>query len=151
MKYQNQINRFKTNIINVDEMVEQIKEFLDRLFSEEVEGPSHGYNAISFTIEEIFELEINICHIRPNYEKNLAVFLKLRRIGISPKYRNRGYCTSIINFLEEISSRYKYDGIEVETVTSESMFRVLKRLNYTKMGDITFSEKPYVDNYRKYH
>lgn len=91
-------------------------------------------------------MQISLCWIQSdNNGKNLEL-LKLREIEIAAKCRNNGYCTSLIKFLENIAFIHEYDGIELESVYSEEMLNIAKKLKYFKAFEGIYD---YIQNYRK--
>ncbi|AVK49384.1 hypothetical protein AXY43_16030 [Clostridium sp. MF28] len=144
--YQEQINRFQTKIKDVDDMVVKIKLFLKEVFKAKCTVPQYAYNSVVFIIEDCIYMQISLCWIQSNNNGNNVDLLKLREIEIDVKYRNNGYCTSLIKFLENIALIHGYDGIEIESVYSEEMLNIAKKLKYFKAFEGIYD---YIQNYRK--
>lgn len=147
--YQKQIERFESKVYNVDHMVLKIQLFLKEMFNKKCPSPEGSYNAVKFNIKNRIRMEVCLYWVGFN-DNNKVVLLKLRDIEIDGKYRNNGYCTSIVKFLENIAVMYQYDGIEIEYVCSKEMLNIVNKLNYCRLENYIYEKlNDYKGNYRK--
>lgn len=144
--YQEQINRLQTKIKDVDDMVVKIQLFLEEMFNAKCDIPKYAYNTVTFIIEDCIYMQISLCWIQFDNNRNNVELLKLREIEIYAKYRNNGHCTSLIRFLENEAFTHGYDGIEIESVYSQEMLNIAKKLKYFKPFEGIYD---HIKNYRK--
>lgn len=91
--------------------------------------------------------EQNICHLllqkssgnrrlQPGTDNEMQPAIILQQISVKPSERNKGLATKIINGLRNVAANMKPPrGLLVQSVTSEYIHKICKKLNFHELGD----------------
>lgn len=132
-----QVAFYNSNIKGMSKLTESFKVYLEKLIGKKCTISGCSYNAINFIGDSYsYDIQLSLVRIISTPSKGLKSVLVLRTIYLEDKNRHHG--TKITKYLVKTAKKYKYDGLELESICSDAMLKIAVNLKFKKSSiDLT--------------